>query len=74
MVRAPFRETKDAAKRLGGTLNTAFLTAAADAAARYHRDLGAPVEHLRASMADQHPHGRVGRQRVLAGPDGGPDR
>ena len=51
VVRAPFRETKDAAKRLGGTLNTAFLTAAADAAARYHRDLGAPVDHLRASMA-----------------------
>jgi diacylglycerol O-acyltransferase len=51
VVRAPFRETKDAAKRLGGTLNTAFLTAAADAASRYHRDLGAPVESLRASMA-----------------------
>ncbi|MET0324621.1 MAG: wax ester/triacylglycerol synthase domain-containing protein [Ilumatobacteraceae bacterium] len=51
VVRAPFRETKDAAKRLGGTLNTAFLTASADAAARYHRDLGAPVDHLRASMA-----------------------
>ena len=32
VVRAPFRATKDAAKRLGGTLNTAFLTAAADAA------------------------------------------
>src|SRR5688572_29943062 len=31
-ARAPFRATKDAAKRLGGTLNTAFLTCAADAA------------------------------------------
>jgi diacylglycerol O-acyltransferase len=51
VARAPFRDTKDAAKRLGGTLNTAFLTAAADAAARYHRELGAPVESLRASMA-----------------------
>jgi diacylglycerol O-acyltransferase len=51
VVRAPFRDTKDAAKRLGGTLNTAFLTAAADAASRYHRDLGSPVEQLRASMA-----------------------
>lgn len=49
--RAPFRETKDAAKRLGGTLNTAFLTAAADAASAYHVELGAPVESLRASMA-----------------------
>lgn len=50
-ARAPFRETKDAAKRLGGTLNTAFLTAAADAAACYHAEMGSPVESLRASMA-----------------------
>jgi diacylglycerol O-acyltransferase len=50
-ARAPFRETKDAARKLGGTLNTAFLTAAADAAACYHRELAAPVESLRASMA-----------------------
>ncbi|MET0580111.1 MAG: wax ester/triacylglycerol synthase domain-containing protein, partial [Ilumatobacteraceae bacterium] len=51
VVRAPFRETKDAATRLGGTLNTAFLTAAADAAARYHAELDAPVDELRATMA-----------------------
>lgn len=50
-ARAPFRATKDAAKALGGTLNTAFLTAAADAAAAYHVELGRPVESLRASMA-----------------------
>jgi diacylglycerol O-acyltransferase / wax synthase len=50
-ARAPFRETKQAAKRLGGTLNTAFLTAAADAAAAYHEELDSPVESLRASMA-----------------------
>ncbi len=50
-ARAPFRATKDAAKRLGGTLNTAFLTAAADAASAYHIELGAPTESLRASMA-----------------------
>ncbi len=50
-VRAPFVETKDAAKRLGGSLNTAFITAAAEAASRYHIELGEPVEHLRASMA-----------------------
>ncbi len=50
-ARAPFRPTKDAAKRLGGTLNTAFLTAAAHAAAGYHQELGSPVESLRASMA-----------------------
>lgn len=51
VARADFRTTKDAAKRLGGTLNTAFLTAAAEAASRYHIELGAPVESLRASMA-----------------------
>jgi WS/DGAT/MGAT family acyltransferase len=49
-ARAPFRETKDAANRLGGTLNTAFLTAAADAASAYHVAMGEPVETLRASM------------------------
>ncbi len=51
VARAPFRETRDAARRLGGTLNVAFLTAAAEAAGRYHRQLGEPVETLRASMA-----------------------
>jgi diacylglycerol O-acyltransferase len=51
VARAPFAETKEAAKRLGGSLNTAFLTAAAEAASRYHIELGEPVEHLRASMA-----------------------
>ncbi len=51
VLRAPFDETRQAAKNLGGTLNTAFLTAAADPAARYHRELGSPVESLRASMA-----------------------
>ncbi|CAN5449907.1 wax ester/triacylglycerol synthase family O-acyltransferase [soil metagenome] len=51
VARAPFHDTKAAAKRLGGTLNTAFLTAATDAAARYHREMGSPVESLRASMA-----------------------
>ncbi len=50
-ARAPFRATKDAAKRLGGTLNTAFLTAAADAASAYHIEMGVPTESLRASMA-----------------------
>lgn len=50
-ARAPFRATKDAAKRLGGTLNTAFLTAAADAASAYHIQMGEPTESLRASMA-----------------------
>ena len=51
VLRAPFAETKAAAKRLGGTLNTAFLTAAAEAAGNYHGRMGSPVEELRASMA-----------------------
>jgi WS/DGAT/MGAT family acyltransferase len=51
VLRAPFRDTKDAAKRLGGSLNTAFLTAAADAAGQYHVEMGQPVDQLRASMA-----------------------
>ena len=51
VLRAPFKQTKDAAKRLGGTLNTAFLTAAAEAAGSYHRELDAPVDELRSSMA-----------------------
>lgn len=51
VLRVPYHETREAAKRLGGTLNTAFLTAAAEAAGRYHDQLGHPVESLRASMA-----------------------
>jgi WS/DGAT/MGAT family acyltransferase len=48
---APFGTTRAAARRLGGTLNTAFVTVAAEAASRYHLELGAPVESLRTSMA-----------------------
>jgi len=51
VLRAPFDETRAAARALGGTLNTAFLTAAAEAAGAYHRELGSPVDSLRASMA-----------------------
>lgn len=51
VLQIPFRETRDVARSLGGTLNTALLTAASDAAGRYHRALGAPIDHLRASMA-----------------------
>jgi hypothetical protein len=51
VLRVPFDETRAAAKRLGGTLNTAFLTAAAEAAGRYHERMGTPVDELRASMA-----------------------
>ncbi len=48
---APVSETRDVARKLGGTLNTAFLTIASEAASRYHVELGKPVEALRASMA-----------------------
>ena len=51
VLRAPFVDVRDAARRLGGTLNTALLTAASAAAGRYHRELGQPVDELRASMA-----------------------
>jgi diacylglycerol O-acyltransferase len=48
---APFQPTKSASKALGGTLNTAFMTIATEAVSRYHVELGAPVDALRASMA-----------------------
>ncbi|MEO5901515.1 MAG: wax ester/triacylglycerol synthase domain-containing protein, partial [Ilumatobacteraceae bacterium] len=51
VLRAPYGATRDAARRLGGKINTAFLTAAAHAAGAYHDHLGSPVEMLRASMA-----------------------
>jgi hypothetical protein len=50
-VRVPYRELIDASRALGGKLNTAFVTAAADAAGAYHRELGSPVESLRTSIA-----------------------
>ncbi|MFM8625652.1 MAG: wax ester/triacylglycerol synthase domain-containing protein [Actinomycetota bacterium] len=50
-MRVPYATLRAAAKSMGGTLNTAFVTAAAHAAGEYHRALGAPVESLRASMA-----------------------
>lgn len=49
--RVSYHDMRGAAKALGGTLNTAFVTAAAHAAGQYHRQMGAPVESLRASMA-----------------------
>jgi diacylglycerol O-acyltransferase len=50
-TRISYHDMRNAAKTLNGTLNTAFVTAAAHAAGNYHRALGAPVESLRASMA-----------------------
>ena len=50
-TRVSYYDMRGAAKALGGTLNTSFVTAVAHAAGKYHRELGAPVESLRASMA-----------------------
>ena len=50
-ARISYHDMRSAAKALNGTLNTAFVTAAAHAAGKYHRAMGAPVESLRASMA-----------------------
>ena len=50
-LRAPYAETREVARKLGGKLNTAFLTVAAEASSRYHIEMGAPVETLRSSMA-----------------------
>jgi len=50
-LQVPLDDVKAASTRLGGTLNTAFLTAAADAAGAYHRQLDEPIDQLRASMA-----------------------
>ena len=51
VLEIPFLETREAARSMGGTLNTILLAAASDASGRYHRDMGSPVDHLRASMA-----------------------
>lgn len=50
-LRVPYKSLRVASKSLGGTLNTGFVAAAAQAAGRYHSRLGTPVESLRASMA-----------------------
>ena len=51
ILSVPYKTMREASKVLGGTLNTAFVTAAAEAAGDYHRRLGTPIESLRTSMA-----------------------
>lgn len=51
VLRVPIDDVKAAAATLGGTLNTAFLAGAAAAAGEYHRQVGHPVDELRATMA-----------------------
>ena len=50
-LKFPLGDLLAASKRLGSTLNVGLLTAVADAAGSYHREFGAPVDTLRASMA-----------------------
>lgn len=51
ILNVDFIAARDRAREWGGTLNTLLLTAAADAAGAYHRELASPVDELRASMA-----------------------
>jgi diacylglycerol O-acyltransferase / wax synthase len=46
----PFREAKDAAAGLGGSLNDLFVAAAAGAAGAYHRRSGVDIDELRMAM------------------------
>ena len=46
----PLDEVKDAAQRLGGSVNDLLVAAAAGGAGRYHRDRGIAVDELRMSM------------------------
>jgi len=44
LVHLPLEDVKQAAQRLGGSVNDAFMTALAHAAASYHHERGAPVD------------------------------
>ncbi len=72
-LRAPLEETKVAAKRLGGSLNTAFLTAATHGAAAYHRELGSAGRLAAGVDGREHAHRLIGVECVLARPDVGAD-
>ena len=73
---APPRRPKAAAKRADGTLNDAFVAAAAGGFRRYHDALGAPVDALRMTMpinvrteATAGPRRQPVRARPVPGPD-----
>jgi diacylglycerol O-acyltransferase len=81
VLRVPLEPFMQVAHLLGGTFNTAFLTAVSAAAGAYHRELGAPVETLRATVAistrteESGPNAfTVIRLRVPTGDMGVPDR
>ena len=50
LLEVPLAGLKDAASRLGGSVNDAFVTAAAEAAGAVHRAGGQPVDELRMAM------------------------
>lgn len=50
VLRVPLADAKEAAARLGGSVNDVFVTAVAGGAGRYHRDRGADVDELRMAM------------------------
>ncbi len=49
-IEVPLAELKQAARRVGATLNDAFVAAVAGGLRRYHADRGQPVESLRMNM------------------------
>ncbi len=51
-------DVRDAAKKLGGSVNDLFITGAAAAAGRVHRSAGKPVDELRVSMPVSTRHDR----------------
>ncbi len=51
-------DVRDAARKLGGSVNDLFITGAAAAAGRVHRSAGKPVDELRVSMPVSTRHDR----------------
>jgi WS/DGAT/MGAT family acyltransferase len=49
-LRVDLAATKEAAERLGGTVNDVYVTGVAGGVGAYHRKLGNPVDELRMSM------------------------
>ena len=66
LARAPLASTKAAAKRLGGSINVAFLTAVAEAAHHYHVDQGQPDRRTARLDGGQHAHQGLRSQRLRA--------
>jgi diacylglycerol O-acyltransferase len=59
LVSIDLGRTRAVAKRLGGTVNDAYVTMIAEAAGAYHRALGEPVDELRMAMPISVRHDRA---------------